>query len=177
MSEVALGCGNFGGVGSAPAFFGQGIEHDEAFAIMDRAWEAGITWFDPGDAYGGGTSERWIGEWIRERGVRPKLTTKVFHSTTGTPGDTGLAPDRIRRQIRASLERLGVDRVDYYLAHEPDSTVALEETIACFESLRDEGLIQAWGLSNYELAEIRHTSRSEERRVGKECRSRWSPYH
>ena len=188
MSEVALGCGNFGGVGSAPAFFGQGIEHDEAFAIMDRAWEAGITWFDTGDAYGGGTSERWIGEWIRERGVRPKLTTKVFHSTTGTPGDTGLAPDRIRRQIRASLERLGVDRVDYYLAHEPDSTVALEETIACFESLRDEGLIQAWGLSNYELAEIRHTSpslvqnsfslleRADEEDMLPHCKTRGIPY-
>ena len=188
MSEVALGCGNFGGVGSAPAFFGQGIEHDEAFAIMERAWEAGITWFDTGDAYGGGTSERWIGEWIRERGVRPKLTTKVFHSTTGTPGDTGLAPDRIRRQIRASLERLGVDRVDYYLAHEPDSTVALEETIACFESLRDEGLIQAWGLSNYELAEIRHTSpslvqnsfslleRADEEGMLPHCKARGIPY-
>ena len=188
MSEVALGCGNFGGVGSAPAFFGQGIEHDEAFAIMDRAWQAGITWFDTGDAYGGGTSERWIGEWIRERGVRPKLTTKVFHSTTGTPGDTGLAPDRIRRQIRASLERLGVDRVDYYLAHEPDWTVPLEETIACFESLRDEGLIQAWGLSNYELAEIRATSpslvqnsfslleRADEADVLPHCRERGIPY-
>ena len=188
MSEVALGCGNFGGVGSAPAFFGQGIEHDEAFAIMDRAWEAGITWFDTGDAYGGGTSERWIGEWIRERGVRPKLTTKVFHSTTGTPGDTGLAPDRIRRQIRASLERLGVDRVDYYLAHEPDSTVPLEETIACFGSLRDEGLIQAWGLSNYELAEIRHTSpslvqnsfslleRADEEDMLPHCKTRGIPY-
>ena len=187
MSEVALGCGNFGGVGSAPAFFGQGIEHDEAFAIMDRAWEAGITWFDTGDAYGGGTSERWIGEWIRERGVRPKLTTKVFHSTTGTPGDTGLAPDRIRRQIRASLERLGVDRVDFYLAHEPDDR-PLEETIACFESLRDEGLIQAWGLSNYELAEIRDTSpslvqnsfslleRADEADVLPHCRERGIPY-
>src|SRR4029078_5147951 len=94
-----LGCGNFGGVGSAPAFFGQGIEHDEAFAIMDRAWDAGIAGLDTRDAYGGGTSERWIGEWMRERGVRPKLTTKVFHSTTGTPGDEGVAPDRIRRQI------------------------------------------------------------------------------
>ena len=188
VSRIGLGCGNFGGVGSAPAFFGQGIEHDEAFAIMERAWEAGITWFDTGDAYGGGTSERWIGEWIRERGVRPKLTTKVFHSTTGTPGDTGLAPDRIRRQIRASLERLGVDRVDYYLAHEPDSTVALEETIACFESLRDEGLIQAWGLSNYELAEIRHTSpslvqnsfslleRADEEDMLPHCKTRGIPY-
>lgn len=188
MREVALGCGNFGGVGSAPAFFGQGIEHDEAFAIMDRAWAAGITWFDTGDAYGGGTSERWIGEWIRERGARPKLTTKVFHSTTGTPGDTGLAPERIRRQIHASLERLGVDRVDYYLAHEPDPDVPLEKTIACFESLREEGLIAAWGLSNYELTELRETSpalvqnsfslleRADEADVLPHCRERGIPY-
>jgi len=185
---VALGCGNFGGVGSAPAFFGQGIEHDEAFAIMDRAWDAGITWFDTGDAYGGGTSERWIGEWIRERGVRPKLTTKVFHSTTGTPGDTGLAPERVRRQIRASLERLGVDRVDYYLAHEPDDSVPLEATIACFEALREDGLIAAWGLSNYGLAELRRTSpalvqnsfslleRADEEDVLPHCRERGIPY-
>ncbi len=186
--SVVLGCGNFGGVGSAPAFFGQGIEHDEAFAIMDRAWDAGITWFDTGDAYGGGASERWIGEWIRERGVLPKLTTKVFHSTTGTPGDTGLAPERIRRQIRASLERLGVDAVDFYLAHEPDPDVPLDETIACFELLRDDGLIRAWGLSNYELAEIREHSpslvqnsfslleRADENDVLPHCRERGIPY-
>ena len=50
---VALGCGNFGGIGSSPEFFGQGISREEAFAIMDRAWSAGIHWFDTGDAYGG----------------------------------------------------------------------------------------------------------------------------
>src|SRR5581483_5688993 len=153
--EVSLGCGNFGGVGSAPEFFGQGIPHDEAFAIMDRAWEAGITWFDTADAYGGGASERWIGEWIAASGVRPTITTKVFHSTTGTPGDTGLAPERVRRQIRASLERLGVDRVDYYLAHEPDAAVPLADTVACFDGLREEGLIGTWGLSNFSLDAIR----------------------
>ncbi len=154
---VVLGCGNFGGVGSAPAFFGQGIPHDEAMRIMDRAWEAGITWFDTGDAYGGGSSERWIGEWIASRGVLPRLTTKVFHSTTGTPGDEGLAPERIRRQLASSLERLGVERVDYYLAHAQDPDVPLAETVACFVSLRDEGLIGAWGLSNYDLPAIRDT--------------------
>ena len=47
---VVLGCGNFGGVGSAPEFFGQGISEDEAYAIMDRAWANGIHWFDTGDA-------------------------------------------------------------------------------------------------------------------------------
>src|SRR5438270_5520669 len=123
---------------------------------MDRAWDAGIRWFDTADAYGGGRSESWIGAWRRERDVvMPTLTTKVYHSTTGTPGDTGLAPERVRRQIRASLERLGVDHVDYYLAHEPDDAVPLEETIACFESLREDGLIAAWGLSNYGLAALR----------------------
>jgi aryl-alcohol dehydrogenase-like predicted oxidoreductase len=152
---VSLGCGNFGGVGSSPEFFGKGIAHDEAFAIMDRAWDAGIDWFDTGDAYGGGASEAWIGEWMRSRGRRPRITTKVFHSTTGAVDDVGLAPERIRRQLRSSLTRLGVDRVDFYLAHEPDPSVPLEETVACFESLRADGLIGAWGLSNFGLADVR----------------------
>jgi aryl-alcohol dehydrogenase-like predicted oxidoreductase len=117
---------------------------------MDAAWAGGIRWFDTGDAYGGGRSEQFIGRWLRERHPAGlQLTTKVFHSTTGTPGDTGLAPDRIRRQLEGSLERLGVDRVDLYLAHEPDADVPLARTIETFEALRDEGLIGAWGLSNY----------------------------
>ncbi|MDX6451793.1 MAG: hypothetical protein QOH16_1842 [Gaiellaceae bacterium] len=147
---VALGCGNFGGIGSAPEFFGQGVSHHEAFAIMDRAWESGIHWFDTADAYGGGSSESWIGDWCRDRNHSPVITTKVFHSTTGTPGDTGLAPDRLRRQAEASLERLRVDRIDLWLAHEPDPATPITETIDAFETLRAEGMIAAWGLSNYD---------------------------
>jgi aryl-alcohol dehydrogenase-like predicted oxidoreductase len=79
----------------------------------------------------------------------------VFHSTTGTPGDVGLAPDRIRRQLEGSLTRLGVDRVDLYLAHEPDAATPLAHTIETFERLREEGLIGAWGLSNYDAAGLR----------------------
>jgi aryl-alcohol dehydrogenase-like predicted oxidoreductase len=153
---IALGCGNFGGIGSAPEFFGRGIDEETATAIMDAAWAGGIRWFDTGDAYGGGSSERFIGRWLRER--RPdelRLTTKVFHSTTGTPGDTGLAPDRIRRQLESSLERLGVDRVDLYLAHEPDAEVPIARTIETFEALQAEGLIGAWGLSNYDADGLR----------------------
>ena len=79
----------------------------------------------------------------------------MFHSTTGTPGDTGLAPERIRRQLAASLERLGVERVDWYLAHEPDPAVPLDETVACFEEVRADGLVGAWGLSNFSPDEVR----------------------
>jgi aryl-alcohol dehydrogenase-like predicted oxidoreductase len=156
FAGLALGCGNFGGIGSAPEFFGQGIDDDTAFAIMDRAWSARIRRFDTADAYGGGHSEELIGRWREAR--RPEglvLTTKVFHSTRGEPGDTGLAPDRIRRQLAGSLDRLGVERVDLYLAHEPDPATPLAETVATFEQLRDDGLIGAWGLSNYDAAGVR----------------------
>jgi aryl-alcohol dehydrogenase-like predicted oxidoreductase len=157
---VSLGCGNFGGIGSAPAFFGQGIPEDEAFAIMDRAWANGIRWFDTGDAYGGGASEAWIGRWRADRAADGLVvTTKVFHSTTGEPDDTGLAPDRIRRQLESSLGRLGLDRVDLYLAHEPDRDTPLADTIACFEELVAEGLVGSWGLSNYDAAGIEEALR------------------
>src|SRR4051794_41615541 len=61
VSRVILGCGNFGGIGSAPAFFGQGETREQAFGVMDAAWEAGITTFDTADAYGGGRRETWVG--------------------------------------------------------------------------------------------------------------------
>jgi aryl-alcohol dehydrogenase-like predicted oxidoreductase len=152
--RFALGCGNFGGIGSAPEFFGAGETREEAFALMDAAWELGITLFDTADAYGGGSSERWIGEWMRARGARPILGTKVFHSVEGDPADRGLAPARIRRQLEGSLARLGVDRIDLYLAHEPDPATPLEETLGAFEELRSEGLIGAFGLSNVSAGEL-----------------------
>src|SRR2546430_5184563 len=79
VSRIILGCGNFGGIGSAPEFFGQGEDEDEAFRIMDAAWSLGITMFDTADAYGGGRSEAMIGNWMASRGVRPELTTKTFN--------------------------------------------------------------------------------------------------
>ncbi len=156
FTGIALGCGNFGGIGSAPEFFGQGIDDQTAFGIMDTAWASGLRWFDTADAYGGGKSEELIGRWRAER--EPDglvLTTKLFHSTRGDAADIGLAPERIRRQLEGSLERLGVGRVDLYLAHEPDATVPIADTVATFEALRDEGVIGAWGLSNYDAAGIR----------------------
>ena len=156
LPQIALGCGNFGGVGSAPAFFGQGTSEETAFAIMDSAWERGLRWFDTADAYGGGRSESFIGRWQAARGAEGLLvTTKVFHSTVGDPGDRGLAPDRIRRQLEGSLTRLGMERIDFYLAHEPDPDTPLEATIRAFEELAGEGLIAAWGLSNYDEAGLR----------------------
>jgi aryl-alcohol dehydrogenase-like predicted oxidoreductase len=148
VTRVILGCGNFGGVGSAPAFFGQGESEEEAFALMDAAWERGVRAFDTADAYGGGRSEAWIGRWLAARGHRPVLATKVFNSVTGDPADRGLSRERILRQIEGSLERLGVERVDLYLIHAPDPDTPLEETLAAFDELVRAGKVGAVGASN-----------------------------
>jgi aryl-alcohol dehydrogenase-like predicted oxidoreductase len=153
VSRVVLGCGNFGGVGSAPQFFGGGESRAEAFALMDAAWELGITTFDTADAYGGGRSETWIGEWIRETGRRPTIVTKTWNPME-EGADRGLAPTRIERQLASSLERLGVETIDLYLAHDYDHGTPLADTIAAFEAFVERGEISAYGVSNFNAAQL-----------------------
>jgi aryl-alcohol dehydrogenase-like predicted oxidoreductase len=153
VPRIALGCGNFGGVGSAPEFFGQGLSEDQALELMDAAWELGITYFDTADAYGGGRSERAIGRWIASRGVRPQLTTKTYNPMQ-TGADHGLRPERIARQLRMSLERLGVDHVELYLAHEFDPDVPLAESFGALDQAQAAGTIGAYGVSNFGAAQL-----------------------
>jgi aryl-alcohol dehydrogenase-like predicted oxidoreductase len=153
--RLILGCGNFGGVGSAPALFGQGETKEQAFELMDAAWDVAIDWFDTADAYGGGRSETYVGDWIRSR--RPddlRLTTKTFNPM-GEGEDRGLAPARVRRQLESSLRRLGVDYVDLYLAHAWDPDVPAAEVAGVFEELAAAGRIGAYGLSNVNGAQLR----------------------
>ena len=154
VSRIVLGCGNFGGIGSSPAFFGQGETQDEAFAVMDAAWEAGITTFDTADAYGGGRSESFIGAWVRSR--RPDgivLSTKTFNPMS-EGADHGLAPARVRRQLESSLQRLGVERVDLFLTHDWDADVPIAETAGVLDELVGEGKIGGYGLSNVDGARL-----------------------
>ncbi len=151
MSRIILGCGNFGGIGSAPAFFGQGETRDQAFAIMDAAWDAGITTFDTADAYGGGRSETWIGDWLRTKDAAVHdaivLSTKTFNPMNDGE-DHGLAPARVKRQLESSLRRLGVEHVQMFLTHEPDPAVPVAETLGALDELVREGKAAAVGASN-----------------------------
>ena len=152
ISAVGLGCGNFGGVGSAPAFFGKGETETEAFALMDIAWELGINFFDTADAYGGGRSETFIGKWLKAKGsaVRDRLllSSKVFNPVGDGPNDWGLSRRHILRQVEASLTRLGVDYLDMYLIHEPDPTTPIEETLRALNDLIYQGKVRYIGASN-----------------------------
>jgi aryl-alcohol dehydrogenase-like predicted oxidoreductase len=167
VSRLVLGCGNFGGVGSAPALFGQGIPHDEAIRIMDAAWELGLTTFDTADAYGGGRSETWIGAWLGTKGsnVRDALVieTKTFNPMAEGE-DRGLARVRVRRQVESSLRRLGLERIPLYMTHAHDPDTPQEETLQAFDELVRAGKVGAIGASNHtaeQLAEAVEVSELE----------------
>jgi aryl-alcohol dehydrogenase-like predicted oxidoreductase len=154
VQRVVLGCGNVGGIGSAPELFGRGESDEQAFAIMSAAWNLGITTFDTADAYGGGRSEAAIGKWISSTGNRPTITTKTF-APMSAGADHGLGRARVVRQLESSLERLGIERVDLYLAHAFDPETPLEEVVGTFQSLVDIGLVGAWGVSNVDGSQLR----------------------
>ena len=97
------------------------VEHGEVEVDARAAWKAQITASGP-------------------RGVRPRLTTKVFNPMEAG-SDRGLEPDRIARQLRSSLDRLGVDHVDLYLAHDYDDAVPLTESLGAFRAAQADGLI------------------------------------
>jgi aryl-alcohol dehydrogenase-like predicted oxidoreductase len=154
ISRLGLGCGNFGGIGSAAAFYGMGENEQDAFALMDRAWEAGINLFDTADAYGGGRSETFIGRWLKQKGssVRDQIlvSSKVFNPVGEGPNDRGLSRRHILRQVEASLARLQTDRLDMYLIHEPDPETPLEETLRALDDLIHMGKVLYVGASNIE---------------------------
>jgi len=166
LPRLILGCGNFGGIGSAPAFYGLGENEAQARALMDRAWDAGIVAFDTADAYGGGRSETYIGNWLHDRGaaVRDRLviTTKVFNPVGPGANERGLSRVHVLRQIDASLRRLQTDHVDVYLTHEWDPDVPIDETLGAFEQIVRAGKARYVGLSNVTGAQIAQTAAAAE---------------
>ena len=118
-----------------------------------RLRAAGGNFIDTADTYGrrgpggAGESERIIGRWMAARGNREQLViaTKVGMS----PELPGLSEATVRRGAEASLERLGIDRIDLYYAHKDDPDTPLEETLGAFAALIDDGMIRHAAASNY----------------------------
>src|SRR5262245_35022749 len=154
VSRLALGCGNFGGIGFAPAFFGLDESESQAVELMDRARDAGIDFIDTANAYGGGRSETWIGRWLKAKGsaVRQQLllSSKVFNPVGPGPNDRGLSRRHILQQVDESLARLQTDRLDMYLIHEPDPETPLGETLRGLEDVVRAGKVLYVGASNIE---------------------------
>ncbi|MFZ9041805.1 MAG: aldo/keto reductase [Ilumatobacteraceae bacterium] len=152
--------------------FGFQCDDDTSFAIMDTAFDAGITFFDSADMYplGGpvetiGRTEELIGRWMRHPGRRRDdvvLATKCFGRTGPNPWDQGNSRKNIMRAIDASLTRLQTDYVDLYQIHFWDPTTPIDETLRAMDDLVTAGKVRYVGCSNtlaYQLA--RAIGRSE----------------
>ena len=165
VSVLGLGCGGFGGVGSAPELFGKGEDRATAFALMDRALDAGINYFDTADSYGGGASETIIGAWLKERKLRDRLvlSSKVFYAIAEGPNDRSLSRRHIMQAIEGSLRRLQTDYLDLYVIMEPDPATPVEETLQTMNDLMHAGKVRHIGASNITAPQLRDALAASDR--------------
>ncbi|TMD40618.1 MAG: aldo/keto reductase [Chloroflexi bacterium] len=179
VSVLGLGCGGFGGVGSAPELFGKGEDRATAFALMNRAVDAGINYFDTADSYGGGESERVIGAWLKERKLRDQLilSTKVFYPIAEGPNDRSLSPRHIMQAIDGSLRRLQTDHVDLYVTMEPDPDTPEQETLTAMNDLVNAGKVRFIGSSNITGAQLRQSLAASDRLGGVRSQSVQNGYN
>lgn len=139
LTVVGLGCNNFGGR----------MDEEATFAVIDAAIDAGVTFFDTADTYGGqGGSEELIGRALHGRRERVVLATK-WGKPMGDGAERRGSRDYILGAVDASLRRLQTDVIDLYQHHEEDPETPLEETVVTVEQLVAEGTVRAWGTSNY----------------------------
>ena len=142
VTPVGLGCNNFGGR----------LDLDRTRAVVEAALEAGITFLDTADIYGGGGSERFLGEILEGRRDQVVLATKF-----GMGPDEGMARgsrEYMRHALAASLERLRTDYVDVYYYHQPDDKTPVAETVAAMRELVEEGRVRAIGVSNFSVEQL-----------------------
>jgi aryl-alcohol dehydrogenase-like predicted oxidoreductase len=143
VSAVGLGTWQFG---SREWGYGEGYDRREAGRIVRRALELGVTLFDTAEVYGRGRSERILGEALRAADTDPDkvfLATKIFPVVP-------IAPVVEQRAV-ASAQRLGVRRIDLYQVHLPNPVVRDTTTMRGMRALRDVGLVDQVGVSNYPL--------------------------
>ena len=146
VSELCLGTMNFG----------PQTPEDESFAIMDRALELGINFFDTANRYGGdkgaGATEPIIGRWFAQGGGRREkvvLATKLFGAMSEWPNDGRLSARHIRMACDDSLRRLQTDHIDLYQMHHVDRTTPWDEVWQAMDMLVQQGKVIYVGSSNF----------------------------
>jgi len=158
LDRIVFGCGNFGGIGSAPSLRGAGDSEGQALQLLDHARRVGLRRFDTANTYGGGWSEKMLGKWLRSQGAsfvrNVQIATKVGNPHGCPPGETPLSRTQIAHHLDMSLRRLGVERIDLYYLHEFDRVTPLEESLEAMARALEAGKIALFGVSNASLADV-----------------------
>ncbi|ADB61353.1 aldo/keto reductase [Haloterrigena turkmenica DSM 5511] len=145
VSRLCLGCMNFGS--GEPWMIN---DREQSRAVIQRALDLGITFFDTANVYSQGESEEILGEALAESDrVRSELAvaTKVYGPMHDGPNGQGLSRKHIFEQADASLERLGLDYIDLYQIHRWDDETPIAETLSALDTLVEEGKVRYVGAS------------------------------
>ncbi len=150
--------------------FGPETSEQDSYAIMDRAHEDGINFFDTANVYGWekgeGITEQIIGRWFEQGGGRRErtvLATKLYGSMGDWPNDNKLSALNIRRAAEASLRRLNTDYLDLYQMHHVDRDTPWDEIWEAFSVLHQQGKVLYFGSSNFagwHLAQAQEAARA-----------------
>ncbi len=153
VSAVGLGCNNFG----------MRCDKEQNAAVVEKALEQGITFFDTADIYGGGRSEEFLGAALNGRRPSVVVATKFVGPTGEGPLNRGASRRHIYQALEGSLRRLATDYVDLYQIHFPDITTPIEETLQALDDLVRDGRVRYIGCSNFagwQVVEAQWTARA-----------------
>ncbi|WP_309088366.1 aldo/keto reductase [Phenylobacterium sp.] len=139
VSEVGLGCNNFG----------MRIDQAASQAVVDAALDAGINFFDTADIYGGTKSEVFLGQALGKRRAEVVVATKFGMTVGGDARKTGGSRRWIMQAVEDSLRRLGTDWIDLYQFHQPDPDTPVDETLRALDDLVRQGKVRYLGNSNF----------------------------
>ncbi len=154
ISEVGLGCNNFGGR----------VDEAGTRAVVDAAMDAGIDFFDTADVYGDQRSEEYLGRALDGRRQEVLIATKCGLPTGEGRRNQGASRHHIQRALEASLRRLNTDYIDLYQIHFPDPHTPIDETLRALDDCVRAGKARYIGCSNfagYQIADAHWTARRD----------------
>lgn len=150
VSAIGLGCLPMVG------YYGGKYDEKEMIALIRRAYDKGITFFDTAEVYGPYTSETWVGKAVAPFRHQIKIGTKFgFGVEEGQPTALNSRPDHIRRAVEGSLKRLKTDYIDLLYQHRVDPNIPMEDVAGTVKELMQEGKVLHWGLSEASARSIR----------------------
>lgn len=150
VSAIGLGCLPMVG------YYGGTYAKKDMIALIRRAYDSGVTFFDTAEVYGPYTSEEWVGEALAPVRDKVVIATKFgFGVEEGRPTALNSRPDHIRRAVEGSLRRLRTDHIDLLYQHRVDPKVPMEDVAGMVKDLIREGKVLHFGLSEASAASIR----------------------
>jgi aryl-alcohol dehydrogenase-like predicted oxidoreductase len=138
-------------------------DHDAALAVLRRAVEIGITFFDTADSYGPYVAEDLLREALHPYAEDVVIATKAGLTRQGPGAWTPLGqPAYLRQEVEMSLRRLDLERIDLFQLHRIDADYPVADQVGELKALQEEGKIRHIGLSEVTVDQLEEAQKTAE---------------